>query len=345
MRKILNFAIIASILILGACTKYMPFEDNPSPAPTPTPSGRTMTFTASMPNQPIPRVALEEDGLNINVTWKTDDKIQLVLVQGTIKIRLTQGTVIPNASNKHIGTFNVDLPTDGYLGYDASAPFNLYGVHGGGGIDGASTLAILPSNVFAGYSDIGLSGIQSRNDVMLHFSLENIQPNATIGSVKLNHLGSIFVVHVKNFASKLNDMKGVELAGFNMNTNTEHFAYNSYYSGNTYDLETGEFTNNNFNGDNSDNFLNFNSMNKSALNSGATRVYWAWFPLIPGKQWPQLKIKVKIGSEITGTNIRKARTPEIGKTYHFYGRVDGEYPNRTANFTKSNFNTIIANGE
>ena len=329
-KNLLRVATIVAILFFAACSKYMPSDDNLAPNAIPT--GRTMTFTASMPVSPTPRVALDEDGLDINVTWKTGDKIQLVLVQGPNTLRLTQADVTPDPTNAHIGTFTIDLPEDGYLGFVENAAFKLYGVHGGGGFDGASTLAILPSNMYTGVENASIPSIQNNDHVMLHFSID-IPAGSTVSTVDFKHLGSIFVINIKN-TRILNfvQVKGVELVGVS-NPNNLNWAYNSYVSGNTYDLATGEFSNIPPNED-VYNYLHFKRVTPLTINTNETDQFIAWYPLIPGKEWPALKVKLKRGETgieykdnnstypaILSNNNRAAKTPEVGKTYHFYATL------------------------
>lgn len=326
---LLHIAIIFSILSFGACNNYLPNEDNELPPP----SGNTLSITADIPDEgPTTRVNLTEDGQNIKLTWKIGDVIQFAVKQDQTTLKANDYTLVEEDITNGGKTvkFTVNIPT----GISISAPYTLHCVHGGGGIavSGTNVNAVLPKRSYMATPAVTLPNVEDMNDVMLYFSTE-IQPANPNTKVTFKHLGSIFAIHLKNSGGNRTNIKGLELVGVsstdvNTVTNT-HFAYNSFYpaygnlSANTYNLETGVFSNNAPGTTTSDNYLHFKAENTFSLISNTTRVFWAWYPIRPNLEWPALRLDIKTGQNedgttVRGTNSRPAKTPVAGKTYHFW---------------------------
>ncbi|MGV8962091.1 MAG: ice-binding family protein [Candidatus Saccharimonadaceae bacterium] len=305
--KILNFAIIASILSLGACSNNLP-NDNEVPDTT----GNTITLTASMPvDDPATRVDLTQDGKDIKLTWVVGDMIQLAFTQEgstTVKEEV-EVTSISNAGKT--GHFNIPIPT-GWTG-----SFKLYGTYGGGGIDitGTNPVIQLPTNA----SSAGeLTEVEIRKDVMLYFEHE-MQTTSTQSSVVFKHLGSLFSITFKIDQAALDniiqsDVREVRLVGVGGDGN---WAYNVGNVVRGYDLVSGEF----LNPETAVNYISFNPQSV-AVAPDVPFTVWCWYPLLSGKLWPELELQIINSDGVAmatsnNTKIAKTTAPVAGKTYHF----------------------------
>ena len=306
--KILNFAIIASILSLGACSNNLPNEENVLPDTR----GNTITLTASMPvDDPATRVDLTQDGKDIKLTWVVGDMIQLAFTQEgstTIKEEV-EVTSISNAGKT--GHFNIPIPT-GWTG-----SFKLYGTYGGGGIDitGTNPVIQLPTNT----SSAGkLSEVEIRKDVMLYFEHE-MQTTTTKSSVVFKHLGSLFSITFKVDQAALDninqsDVKEVRLVGVGGDSN---WAYNVGNVARGYDLVSGEF----LNPETAINYISFNTQSVAVV-ADVPFTVWCWYPLLSGKLWPELELQIINTNGVAmatsnNTKLAKITAPVAGKTYHF----------------------------
>ena len=296
MRKnILQFTMIASILLFSACSN----EELPE-----TETGRTITLTASMPDDdPITRVSLERpNGTNTTVLkWQEGDQIRLVFVKtGTTSVQNI--TTAANASNispdgKKL-TFTIDVPST------MTEPFDLYGFYGGGTLTTTPTTRITFNQSTL---DNTLPLIQSRKSVLLHFVQKNVTSQNI--SVSFNHLGSLFHIRVKNIGATNTNINQVSLLG---NT-TAAWTDNGYY-----DYVTPSFP------ASSANELYFFTP-KTGILAGETIDIWGWYAIPSDKVWPQLRLRLK--SSYYDTTRTSAPMPQkngtAGNTYHFYATLNG----------------------
>ncbi len=321
MRKnIIYFTIIATILLFGACNN----EDLLPEANTET--GRTLSLTASMPNEPTTRVDLTQDGKNIKLTWKLGDQIHLAYVQGTNKAdtTVTVDSISNGGKNAH---FDIPIP-DG-----ATGQFDVYGVYGLEGIDitGTNPLAKLPNFAETAGS---LASVQNREDVMLYFELK-MQTTDTEASITFKHLGSLFSITINNINQDniafliQSGITVSRLAGVDGDNN---WAYNSGDGGLSYDLVNKEF----LNPESASNYLSFNLLNTSPIDDKIT--VWGWYPMT-GKVWPELQLlmtKEDGTVVITSNNSKPAKpnAPIAGMSYHFYATINAD---QSLSFTNDKF--------
>ena len=319
--KIKTLPILVGILMLfvGACnTDDDLLVNNPQPT-------RTLTLTASMPNDdnPTTRIALEKnDDLSIALTWQDGDKLQLLFVQNGF-IKKAIATVKNITENGKRAQFDIDFPSE-----MTDDNFTLYGVYGGGGLDDANPATVLlPANPGSATS---LADVQTKKHVMLYFQSTDIDAANPAISVTFQHLGALFNITLKNKATThLNNIKEVRLAGVD---GDDKWAYNHNQGAQTYNLLTGEFENRGTAG----NYLSFAAPNNT-LASEEEIAFWGWYPPLPNKHWPALKLELWNETTATHTtvNSKQARDNDIpaGKAYYFYAVWDGT----KVSFTDSSF--------
>ena len=317
--KTLYFTIIFAILLFGACSneEILPVADKSL-------SAQSISFIASMPDDgPNTRLSMEQEGKNITYKWEEDDVIQVAIVQGEIK-ELVVATVANISENGNKADINLQMPTQ--KEFDINLPVNLYGVYGGGGIDiGATDInprAILPKKPGSRRT---LADVQNEKDVMLYFKLENIYPlDPQVTSIPFEHLGSIFSITVTNTSSTvLSKLSEARITGVGGDSD---WAYNSGAGGKSYDLVSEVF----LDAESGGNYISFNSMDQSNnddLQVGESKIYWGWYPPLPDKVWPKLKLKLKGATKNWTTTInskpaRKSPTA-AGRAYYFNAEWDG----------------------
>ena len=337
------------MMFFGACSNEELFEQT---NPAANLKGRTLSITASMPDEPTTRVGLEQKtDKTIALTWEVGDKLQLAFVQGTIKVKQK---VVLTAENITDGgkkaKFDIELPAS-TTGFKDNVNFNLYGVCGGGskwmGVDldvpntggagGGGTLTQyydgdalelgdadtnpyvkLPSNTGSVKS---LETVHFRKDVMLTFTSKDIDVANPQVLVAFNHLGSLFNITLKNTGTtSLENLDEAQLVGIN-NPDNQNWAYNAGTGGKTYDLVTGKFLDT----ENGGNFISLKAA-ASTLEAGATTTFWAWYPPAPDKVWPELQLQLKDGTTPEATTLTmsinskpaRASATAAGKAYYFY---------------------------
>lgn len=284
---------------------------------------RVVSITATMPGyeEVGTRVALEQDGKDITLTWRENDQVQLCFVQGTTKVKQEATVTNISVDGKH-GTFEFTLPEEIEEG-----AFDLYGVHGGGGLSKSDpSLAILPINA----ENAGaLAGIEERGDVMLVFSRKEISTFNPRSDVSFQHLGSLFNITLKNNGNSNLD----NLAEARLIADINDWAYNAEKGGGYYDLVNEYFLDT----ERAGNYISFKTENDN-LASGQSATFWGWYPSLPNMNWPELKLELRDNSGAlvavsTNTKPERRETTEYGKNYHFYAAWDGQ----EVRFTDSHF--------
>ncbi len=332
--KILYFTTITSLFLFLSCS------NEGSPAETQIDSGHKISLTASMPeDEPTTRVDLNKNEKNIELTWKVNDEIQIVFVQGSNKLK--QRVIVNRTSvDKKTAYFDINIPETLKTG-----TYDFYGVYGGNGLaDDNFTNAILPRNPYNANSlNIGNSSIQSRKDVVLYFSYKNIPVGSPQTSVVFKHLGSLFSIDINvinpTIANFLSTLKINQVRLIGVNNNDKKWAFNSIACGQIFDLVNKKF----YWLENASNYINFNLSTPD--NSDGVISIWGWYPMI-GKDWPELELEFinsKGETVITSINRKEAKktAPVAGKTYYFYIAHDNTPPPAT-NFYFSNaaFNSM-----
>ena len=312
-KKLLNFTAIAVILLFNACSNE---ELLPEAKPE---AESTFSLTASMPDDPNTRVSLTQEGKNIKLKWEVNDQIQLAFVQGSSKTKGTAKVASISDDGKK-AQFDLVLPVGIKPG-----EFDLYGVFGGGGLsEDDPTKVILTTNPSEATSlKDPNSSIQSRKDVMLYFASEKIKTDNPTASVNFKHLGSLFSITLINVSSNksLANLAEARLVGVG---GTEDWAYNAKAGGGIYNLLTNKFENQTSAG----NYISFKT-DKRILSMVDMITFWAWYPPLSEKEWPELKLElVDTNGQVLTTSVdsKPARnagtTATAGKSYHFYATLD-----------------------
>ena len=307
--------MIAIIMFLGACSNEAIFNDNDAiNSPN---TGRTLSLTATMPGHDLTTrtVLTQDENMAINITWEDGDQLQLVFVQGDIKVKKT--VTVKNISEGGVrAKFDILLPPE------ITGTFDLFGVYGGGGLSEDNlTMVILPTNP----ADAGsLASLQSRKDVMLYFANKGIELTNSDVFVEFEQLGSLFCITLKNTGvPELGGITEARLVGVG---GDGKWAYNIGDGGLKYDLVSGEFQNIGSAG----NFISLKA-GESSVAGGESITFWGWYPPLPGVLWPKLKMELRkadgTGLIKSSSNTRLARTvdTDAGKVYYFNAEWDSFY--------------------
>ncbi|NLA62460.1 MAG: fimbrillin family protein, partial [Bacteroidales bacterium] len=282
--KTLPIVAIIIMVFLGACnTDDDLLVNNPEQT-------RTLTLTASMPDDgPTTRIALEKNDDNtIALTWEATDKLQLLFVQNDFKEK-TEAAVKNITEDGKKAQFDIVLPSA-----ITEGDFTLYGVYGAGGLDEENPAnVILPANPGNASS---LEDVQTRKDLVLYFESANIDVANPKVTVLFQHLGSLFNITLKNTAAtNLENIKEVRLVGVG---GDGKWAYNSNEGAQTYNLLTGEFENQGTAG----NYISFSAASTTVLADEEIN-FWGWYPPLPEKHWPELKLELWNETTATATSI------------------------------------------
>lgn len=306
MRKIiLSFISIAIMLFYVACSseEVLPELSN---------SERTLSLSVYLPDKkPTTRLyAVNQDGVNSDILlqWGNGDKINLLFVQGDIKSK--DEVVLAgfgSKSDRTKATFDIILPDQ----IDKTKPFDLYGVYGGDGLSELNPAeVILPAN--AG-NTVTLTDFKKSDNIVLFFSSKGIDATNSDLKVGFKHLGSIFSINLSNnSASSIDNLVEARLVGV---SGDDSWAYNAGEGGMTYNLLTEEFKNT----ESAGNYISFKSP-ESTLNSGESMTFWGWYPPLPDKKWPELKLELikGDGETVTSVSTKPARLSPTAIGKHFY---------------------------
>ncbi|MDD4728451.1 MAG: hypothetical protein PHN55_06840 [Dysgonamonadaceae bacterium] len=307
MRKnIFYLTTIAIIMLFGACSNEALFNENDKKFSKET--DRIISITATIP--PTTRVALEQDeNLDVLLKWEVDDQLQLVFVQGDIKNKetVTVKNISPDGKNAN---FDIVIPSE------ITGKFDFYGVYGGGGLsDDNPTLAILPTNTGEAGS---LASIEEKEHVMFYFASKDMEITDSEALVIFKNFGSLFSINLKNTsASSIEGLTEARLIGVG---DDDKWAYNIGDGGGSYDLITGEFQNTETAG----NYISFKA-EKNSLPSGESIDFWGWYPPLPEKVWPVLKLELSATTTLVSTNSKPAQIvpTDAGMSYYFLAEWDG----------------------
>ncbi len=320
MKKInLLLAILFTTLLTG-CTKDESVINDE--VENETNKGTQMQLTVAIPENENPRsstrVSLNsgdpETPLNVELTWKVGDKIYLIFSEGGIpKGKQTvelKSENITNDSKK--ANFSFTVPAG------IGEPFDLYGVHGGGGfVDESSyTLKLPTAEQSTGRS---LAELSNNNAVMLKFAQTGISKASPSVSVSFAHIGSLFRILLKSDGFDLINITKAEL------NSTSYIPVHQNLGSATYNPVTDIIL-----GTTTKITLAFNNNNTpplvipdNSLTSTKPFEFWGWFIPEKNKNWPWLGLNVTYatgGNEMATRNFKEARTTPLaaGKAYHFY---------------------------
>ena len=299
MKKIQILLILMFSLILVGCQENNIIDEAEN-------TGKVITMTAELPGSETnvtkgTRVALEPDQLDVKVTWKEGDEIDLYIVHGGVTSALAGVPVTPVAGNPSKCTFSFALPEGG-----TGDTFDLYGVYGGGGLL-AGGKAQLP----AAATSSNLNDLEEH--IMLTFAETGISTTAPV-KVNFGHIGSLFHIQLKNNSG--GDLTGITKAELIANYPIQVYRCPDTNSPGTYNIVTREFDETTTDA----NTLSFD-ITSADLADGGVLDFWGWYPPVADKKWPLLGLRLTIGEDLYGSpNGKSARSSatESGKAYHFY---------------------------
>ena len=316
MKKKLMFFSVAFLLILGGCSEEVvkldqPIDGNPT---------RTIKVKATVGDDEIgTRVAMVQDGFDVNLTWEINDVIKLVFTDGVNFVHSTT-TVTEVSSNGRRAEFEVVIPEE-----ITSTTFNLYGYYGGGSLStvtGEEGIANLPSAPWG----MPMPALEAEDLVMLRFAATNLDADSPELSVSFQHVGSLFKIFLENTSTtSLNNVNSVEI--FTESATDVIYAHqNDGVTTVQYDVVSGEFV------ENTTTFLNsllfITAGGSDDIATSEVLELWGWYPPSQeaGHAWPALKIRLTYAGgtlETSGATTAKTAPTAIGRAYHFYVTCDG----------------------
>lgn len=316
MKKKLMFFSVAFLLILGGCSEEVVKLDQPIDGkPT-----RTIKVKATVGDDEIgTRVAMVQDGFDVNLTWEINDVIKLVFTDGVNFVHSTT-TVTEVSSNGRRAEFEVVIPEE-----ITSTTFNLYGYYGGGSLStvtGEEGIANLPSAPWG----MPMPALEAEDLVMLRFAATNLDADSPELSVSFQHVGSLFKIFLENTSTtSLNNVSSVEI--FTESATDVIYAHqNDGVTTVQYDVVSGEFV------ENTTTFLNslpfITAGGSDDIATSEVLELWGWYPPSQeaGHAWPALKIRLTYAGgtlETSGATTAKTAPTAIGRAYHFYATYDG----------------------
>jgi hypothetical protein len=268
------------------------------------------------------RLALAEEANKVSVSWEVNDEIDLLIVQGDVK--KSQKVKVTEVTNEgKTAKFSFSVPEE----IDSSKAFDLYGVHGGIGLDKDTEFANLAKNLSASTS---LKDIQDNKNIILYFQQKGVSLNNL--SVNFKHIGSLFRIKIKNNSSEaLEGIKSIGLRGVN-NVN-KNWVVNNAGGDAKFDLINGKITSST---SSSGNNVTFTASNP-VIGAGEIATFWAWYPCnVTETGWPEFIMDIidTNGNYSHTTKYSKAPTnPKPGKAFSLYGLWDGE----TLKFVNNDF--------
>lgn len=346
MKRKFTFFLTTLLLIFVGCSEEVVKIDEP----TGENAKRTIKVMASVGGNDIgTRVAMQQNGFDLNLTWEVGDVIWLVFNDGENFVH-SNTTVTAVSNNGKRAEFEVEVPE----GSDAET-FNLYGYYGGGQLTGS--LGVINSG------DLGIVNLQSApwegplpalenaDLVMLRFAAIGLDMESPEISVTFQHVGSLFKIFLENTSTT--PLQGVT----NVQIFSETDPIYAYQPLNTaqYDVINGEFV------DGSTttylNELTFLTVGADDVGPSEVLELWGWYP--PSQEsdhsWPALKLRLTyVGGELVTTDTKPARSmpTAIGRVYHFYATFDGTelsfsdvYKQKLIDSRdQSQYNTIVIGG-
>lgn len=311
MRKLFFNMVCTILLIAVGCSPEYFVDEQKADGQVTDDKPAFVTLTTSMPEEgPRTRISLERENLDIKLKWEEGDQLELCLKYGeAIEKQVT--TVTNISADGKTADFPVELPAGDY------ETFDLYGVYGGGGLDGEyPTRAILPSA--ATTTSGSLDELKVSKTVMLTFAKTGIERVSPDLSVDLKHMGSLFCIQLRNrSSSSWDNIKKVQLSA-------ESPIYAHTNTGSAFfDLTTGTFS-----GTTSENELTFELSSATDLAAGGLQEFWGWYPPVSDQNWPTMSLKVIDGSEeelaqSVNSKLARTTTTPAGRAFYFPAVYDG----------------------
>ena len=309
MKRRFTFFLTAILLIFVGCSEEVLKIDEP----TGENAKRTIKVIANVGDNDIgTRVAMQQNGLDLNLTWEVGDVIWLVFYDGENFVH-SNTTVTAVTNNGKRAEFEVDVPE----GSEADT-FDLYGYYGGGPLSGEMGIVDLPAGPWGG----SLPALEGADLVMLRFAATGLDMESPEISVTFQHVGSLFKIFLENISTTT--LQGITSVQIFSETDPI-YAYQSETTA-QYDVVNGEFV------EGTTTFLNQLTFIPAGGSDdfGPSEILelWGWYPPSqePDHSWPALKLRLTyVGGELVTTDTKPARTAPtaIGRAYHFYATYDG----------------------
>lgn len=309
---------MALLLIFVGCSEEVVKIDQPIIGENPT---RTIKVKATVGDDEIgTRVAMAQDGFDVNLTWEEGDVINLVFTDGTNTFHNTT-TVDSITNNGRRAEFEILVPAE-----ITSPTFNLYGYYGGGSLStvtGEEGFANLPSGPWG----MPMPALEAEDLVMLRFAATNLDANSPELSVSFQHVGSLFKIFLENTSTtSLSNVNSVEI--FTESASDVIYAHqNDGVTTVQYDVVNGEFV------AETTTFLNslpfITAGGSDDIGPSEVLEIWGWYPPSQeaGHAWPALKLRLTQNDsevlETSGATTAKTAPTAIGRAYHFYATYDG----------------------
>ena len=144
-----------------------------------------------------------EDGKSITLNWKDGDDIHLIFKQSVATIVGQSAKVHKEADGG--GWFEFEIPE----GISHNTKFDLFATYGGVSVDQTNGYVNIAKHEDATSTD--LKDLENNNAVIVSGSTQ-IKPNQEEATIKLDHIGTMVKVTVRNITSNALDISDVELA-------------------------------------------------------------------------------------------------------------------------------------
>src|SRR5690554_7601456 len=197
-RKFMFFLTTLLLIFVGCSEEVLKIDE-----PTGENAKRTIKVIANVDDNDIgTRVAMQQNGLDLNLTWEVGDVIWLVFYDGENFVH-SNTTVTAVTNNGKRAEFEVDVPE----GSEADT-FDLYGYYGGGPLSGEMGIVDLPAGPWGG----SLPALEGADLVMLRFAATGLDMESPEISVTFQHVGSLFKIFLENISTTtLQDITSVQI--------------------------------------------------------------------------------------------------------------------------------------
>ncbi len=304
-KKIVYLSMIATMVLFAACSNEDVLPE----------AKQTISFTASMPDEPTTRVDLVQEsiGSNVKLSWKSGDIVKVAYVIESTQVKGTIEAVAGTISaDGKTAKFDIPMPTG------VTGNITLAGVYGGGAVtfDGNTPVVAMPTPTELANTGT-LQSIQNEKHVMLYFKPFTYNIGTPAPAQTFSHIGSLFVIKVKNESSNPIPITSATLT---RNSSTVGLGVGS---GN-FNLDSGEFTTS------KQESISFKAPAiSSSIPAGGTMELWGWYPTST-EDWGDSKLTLNgtfndknndVLTIIESGGVKTGKVAEAGKLYYFYAEI------------------------
>ncbi len=354
MKKIVSIAlsIIVGVLIAG-CNRSAAVKESNNPHS----EGHILYLGCEFPGEDSPRMVLDHPNLStpLRMYWEAGDNIQIGFRQGGVTGSTSVTVQSENIQSNR--TLVKNVPVSVPSGIDTSKPYKIYLAWGPGGTlaynnnDGIFYLQ-LPQmgDIFStGSTDFTTSNHYAKKKLPILYTKKEMKGGEQRFSVKLQHLGSFFVLHLANRTStwnssywcKIEDKASWEADNEGMyvwNNGLPNGVRNNF--GSKFNLETetpmptlNAGTDTRFNGKKAYPGIVWDDIYLPYVKAGGVeQVRYVWYPVSSGVQMPALRFSIARQPYFSGGYnyssekcLPAGRKLESGKVYHFYIEIQSGY--------------------